>query len=729
VLHKLLAPSRNEKSGVLGFSLPEIIAVITIIGILAAVAVPLALRQRSKGMEASMQADLSSTAVTIETTLSGLRGKPPADLAITTTGGTWSATNGGTTYATGPANSGTALTGTVWANGTYCIAATNAGATTPVTLRSDKKQVESTACPATALPSSGALPIASAANLPAAPTGVVVTTPGNNQVQAQWAAVGTATSYTVLVPGKAPVNTTLLTHTVNNISPGTLAVQVRANNAVGSGPARENTVTVLGPELFLNPAGNTFSNQITVQSGGVDITGNSVFNNNLTVGGALSGSGNISFARFLAAGDTVTSPGHSWAGDSDTGVYNSAANTLALAAGGVQAARFTNTAATFAGSGTFGDRLTVSSGGVGVTGNSSFNGTFSNTGAFTNTGTGTFGNRLTVSSGGAEVSGNTALWGQLDTFGNIGTQSNVTAVGNVTAAGAMYSSNWFRSTGTSGWHSETYGGGIHMQDTTWVRVYGGKAFYNSQVIRSDTELQVGGDGSSFRAINGGDLWSSGPAQHYLQLQTTTNGGSSEINHLNANGQSIWLAGMKANANYHIGHVSLAAGWPAFTGMEINYWTGNTTFYGSVTAQNILLISDRRAKEDFRKMSPAEVRAANKIENTIQVYHLKKEKKKVWRSGLVAQELVAILKSENLDWEDYGMVAQNKTDGWKNKQKTQVLGDEDDAKWIYSVNYQEIMMFVAEANRIEDEAQQKQIDLLQIQVDELVKKLPTTPVTP
>lgn len=37
--------------------------------------------------------------------------------------------------------------------------------------------------------------------------------------------------------------------------------------------------------------------------------------------------------------------------------------------------------------------------------------------------------------------------------------------------------DWFRSTGTSGWYSNTYGGGIYMTDTTYVRVYNGKSFY------------------------------------------------------------------------------------------------------------------------------------------------------------------------------------------------------------------------------------------------------------
>lgn len=42
-----------------------------------------------------------------------------------------------------------------------------------------------------------------------------------------------------------------------------------------------------------------------------------------------------------------------------------------------------------------------------------------------------------------------------------------------------YTSNWFRSNGQTGWYSQTYGGGIYMTDSSYVRVYGGKRFYAS----------------------------------------------------------------------------------------------------------------------------------------------------------------------------------------------------------------------------------------------------------
>lgn len=42
-----------------------------------------------------------------------------------------------------------------------------------------------------------------------------------------------------------------------------------------------------------------------------------------------------------------------------------------------------------------------------------------------------------------------------------------------------YTSNWFRSTGDTGWYSQTYGGGWNMTDTTYIRAYGSKRVYTA----------------------------------------------------------------------------------------------------------------------------------------------------------------------------------------------------------------------------------------------------------
>jgi hypothetical protein len=50
--------------------------------------------------------------------------------------------------------------------------------------------------------------------------------------------------------------------------------------------------------------------------------------------------------------------------------------------------------------------------------------------------------------------------------------------------GTIYASNWFRSTGNTGWYNQTHGGGIHMEDATFVKIYNSKIFFASGGIWS-----------------------------------------------------------------------------------------------------------------------------------------------------------------------------------------------------------------------------------------------------
>jgi hypothetical protein len=48
----------------------------------------------------------------------------------------------------------------------------------------------------------------------------------------------------------------------------------------------------------------------------------------------------------------------------------------------------------------------------------------------------------------------------------------------------VYSNDWFRSIGNSGWYSQTYGGGWHMTDSVWMRCYNDKPIYTAGGIYS-----------------------------------------------------------------------------------------------------------------------------------------------------------------------------------------------------------------------------------------------------
>lgn len=48
----------------------------------------------------------------------------------------------------------------------------------------------------------------------------------------------------------------------------------------------------------------------------------------------------------------------------------------------------------------------------------------------------------------------------------------------------IYNDGWYRSNGARGWYNQTYGGGIFMQDTTYVRTYGSKQFFVNNHIKT-----------------------------------------------------------------------------------------------------------------------------------------------------------------------------------------------------------------------------------------------------
>lgn len=51
-----------------------------------------------------------------------------------------------------------------------------------------------------------------------------------------------------------------------------------------------------------------------------------------------------------------------------------------------------------------------------------------------------------------------------------------------TRTGGISCSNWFASSGNTGWVNDTYGGGIYMTDSTFVKVYGNKSFWANNGI-------------------------------------------------------------------------------------------------------------------------------------------------------------------------------------------------------------------------------------------------------
>ena len=122
------------------------------------------------------------------------------------------------------------------------------------------------------------------------------------------------------------------------------------------------------------------------------------------------------------------------------------------------------------------------------------------------------GSKYTVVAGIAGLSNAANIWTNARTFyiqdhnaSHTGAGVSVNGSANVylKLPNSIQCSDWFRSTGHSGWYHQDYGGGIYMQDSTYVRVYGGKRFYvgNTENTNFSTNTAISTDGGIYAKNN------------------------------------------------------------------------------------------------------------------------------------------------------------------------------------------------------------------------------------
>jgi type IV pilus assembly protein PilA len=145
-LHKM--QEENEE----GFTLIELLVVIIIIGILAAIAIPVFLNQRQKGYDAAIKSDLRNAATAEETYLTDYGKYTTAVADLTAEGFKASA---GSNYSSGTASFGTIefvtsanVQTTTVNNAAYCLSATSAsGSVWSYDSANGGLQSKGTACP------------------------------------------------------------------------------------------------------------------------------------------------------------------------------------------------------------------------------------------------------------------------------------------------------------------------------------------------------------------------------------------------------------------------------------------------------------------------------------------------------------------------------------------------------------------------------------------------------
>jgi hypothetical protein len=109
--------------------------------------------------------------------------------------------------------------------------------------------------------------------------------------------------------------------------------------------------------------------------------------------------------------------------------------------------------------------------------------------------------------------------------------------------GTIYSNSWYRTSGQHGWYSQTYGGGVYMIDSTYVRTYNGKRYYSDidtggYTVSGHGGMVIGGtyDKSAFNTTYA--------RKHSIQMEVDTYWGGHHDEHT---GALIWCGNMNSGA--------------------------------------------------------------------------------------------------------------------------------------------------------------------------------------
>lgn len=125
-------------------------------------------------------------------------------------------------------------------------------------------------------------------------------------------------------------------------------------------------------------------------------------------------------------------------------------------------------------------------------------------------------------------------------------------------------SNWFRSSGNTGWYNTTYQGGWYMSDTSWIRAHNGVGIYTSGQIYSSSSIRM----------------SNILLEHTDEINNSANGGI-YLNYRNSGNVSLCYGG---------GNVGIGTTTPSYK-LDVNGQMRASGFHhSSVNSDNYILLA-------------------------------------------------------------------------------------------------------------------------------------------
>ena len=215
-------------------------------------------------------------------------------------------------------------------------------------------------------------------------------------------------------------------------------------------------------------------------------------------------------------------------------------------------------------------------------------------------------------------------------------------------ANSFSCSGWFRSNGSTGWYNGTYGGGIFMEDTTYVKVYGSKQFYCGSASWGSIFYDAN-DSGYYCDPNGNS--------HFNTLNLYGNEfilqGGSPTMHFNDTDQQCAVLHNNSNVFYILRKNSYGVAWTTVGSgwwpMTVDLTNNNVSWGGDINAAyNIIAYaSDKRLKENIVEI-PNAIDKIKKIRGVTFDWNDKadelgfKPKTKYNDLGVIAQEIQAVL---------------------------------------------------------------------------------------